>query len=1330
MSREREENPRTEGPLPGICTALILQSPVSTWIADRDGTNVFENEAARRLFGIERDEEVVGKYNIFKDDVLIAGGFMPQIRKIFEEGGSAEIIVDYDFSRVEHVEPGQPTHRFLRGFLFAIKDQDGRVRNVIVQHEDWTERISTEEALKKSQERYRDLAEGMSDWIWEVDAEGRCTYSNSAVESILGYTPEEVIGKPIMEFILPEYREEVSRQMGQAAAEGRGIVGSLTGERHKDGSIRYIETNAKPVLDEGGNLAGIRGMNRDVTARVRAEQSLEREKARFQALIENASDIITVMSADRVINYISPSVELVMGYKPEEVVGRAALDDVHPDDVSIARDALAAAIEHEPVPTTTQFRLRRRDGAWRMFDMTIRSLLKDPSVGGIVVNQRDITERKAAEDDLRQSEATNRAVLSAMPDLMFRISGDGVFLSTNRDIDRRFFVPPDEFLGKAVGEVLPEHLAKLVMEYVGRTLRTGEIQTFEYDLPMSGLLRRYEARMVAMGDNVFAVVRDITERKQAEEALRETYEQLRAVVDTSPLGMITLDLQGTVTGWNPAAEKMFGWKAAEVTGKPIPVVSEEEQPFLRKAFEQMAAGQTILGVEVRPVTKDGRRIEVSLSVAALHDPNGELTGFLGMTADITERKRAEEALRNSTEQLGTIIATSPLAIVTLDLDGKVTSWNPAAENMFGWAAQEVIGKPMPNLPDDQLPVLREFIQRLLRGEILNGEEVPHIRKDGTRVDVSVSVAALHDPTGATIGFMGMLADITERKRAEEALRESEERYRQLVEMMNEGLAVADGDYRFSYANNRFCEMLGYRPEEMIGRSIAEFVHEDARSTFEDQMARRKRGEAESFELAWSSKDGRTVYTLVSPRPVFDQAGNFAGSIAALTDITERKRAEEAAQRKQQEVITLLNTVPGYVFWKDAKSVYITANEVFAKAVGVPVSEIPGKTDYDLFPEELAEKYRADDGRLIEAGTSLEIGEEETVDGARRLIVETRKVPIKDDRGNVIGLIGIALDVTERKQAEEALKESEERFRALTENSSDIVMVVSAEGNIMYVSPAVGRILGYGLEEMIGTPIFNYVHPDDAARGRPAFRELAQHEGMTESGLEFRLRDREGSWHIMEVTGKTLLHDPAVGGIIINHRDITESVEAEQRARELEEHRKEFYRKTIEAATEGKLVITEANEIKEIAGRPIAQWEIKSGEDLSVIRQAIAGAARSAGMDEDRVCDFILAVGELTTNAYKHAGGGKTSLHRVNDSLMVVVSDEGKGMEALSLPEVALVRGYSTVGSLGMGYKAVLSISDKAFLATGPTGTTVAIKMRIHPAESPAMAANLPDTWKS
>ena len=1084
QNEEPEKNPDTEGAERALEESEALYRDLvenaSDWLwQTHDGVFTYSNPAVERILGY-RPDEVIGRNGVD----FAAPEDRERVYRIYRQASRDRA----DVPRLMHRNIRKDGSLcWVEASAKVILDDNGNVIGFRGINRDVTDRVQTEEALAKSEERYRELAEGMSDWVWEIDLEGRCTYSNPAIQSILGYTPEEVIGKRISEFILPEYREEVVRQTQQAAAEGRGIVGSLTGELHKDGSIRYIETNARPVLDESGNPVGFRGMNRDVTARVEAERALEHEKERFQALIENSFDIVMVADAEGKIKYVSPSVEHSLGFKPEEMIGARIFDYVHPDDAQVGRPTFQALAEHEGMTETgREFRLRDQDGNWHVMEVTGKNMLGDPAVRGIIINHRDITERK-----------------------------------------------------------------------------------------------------------------------QAEEALEESEERYRSLAESAVDAIVSADSSGRIISWNKAAEAMFGYTEEEVTGKPVAILMPERYRAAHtEGLERMRTGgePRLIGTtrEFEGTRKDGAELPLELSLTTWLTPRGRF--YSAIIRDITERKQAEEALQKTYEQLRTMIDTSPLAIITLDLEGKVTSWNPAAEMMFGWTAEEVIGKPMPIIPDDQLPVFHGHLQRLLEGDILSGVEVPHIRKDGTRVEISVSIAGLHDSTGATIGFMGMLADITEQKRAAEALRESEGKYRQLVDMMNEGLGRADENYVLTYVNQKFADMLGYSPEEMLGRSVGDFVHEDARRTLKDQMERRKLGEAGSYELAWRAKDGRSVYALVSPRPVFDDAGNFAGSIAVLTDITERKKAEEAAQRKQQEVITLLNTLPGYVFFKDAKSVYITANEVFAKAVGVPASEIPGKTDYDLFPRELAEKYRADDRRLIEAGTSLEIGEEETVDGTRRLIVETRKVPLKDNRGNVIGLIGIALDVTERK-------------------------------------------------------------------------------------------------------------------------------EAEARLRELEEHRKEFYRRTIEAATEGKLVISERDEIERMAGPPIASREIHSGKDLSLIRQDAREIAREAGMDEDRICDFILAVGEATTNAFKHTGGGTASLHRVGDSLIVTVSDHGKGMEALALPAVALRRGYTTTTSLGMGYKAMLSIADKVYLATGPSGTTVAIEMSLRAPEiSPALAA-LPDAWK-
>lgn len=182
--------------------------------------------------------------------------------------------------------------------------------------------------------------------------------------------------------------------------------------------------------------------------------------------------------------------------------------------------------------------------------------------------------------------------------------------------------------------------------------------------------------------------------------------------------------------------------------------------------------------------------------------------------------------------------------------------------------------------------------------------------------------------------------------------------------------------------------------------------------------------------------------------------------------------------------------------------------------------------------------------------------------------------------------------------------------------------------------------------------------------------------------------------------------PSEHGLSIYFRDITEH-------KQTEEHKRDFYRRTILAATEGKLEITERETIMERAGDQIATWKIVSGEDMGPIRRGMQACSELAGMDDLRIHQFILCGGEATTNALKHANGGVASLHRLEDSLMLVVSDCGPGIDALNLPEVALTKGYSTAGTLGMGYKAMIALADRVYLATAKGGTTLAVEMSLH-----------------
>jgi PAS domain S-box-containing protein len=273
------------------------------------------------------------------------------------------------------------------------------------------------------------------------------------------------------------------------------------------------------------------------------------------------------------------------------------------------------------------------------------------------------------------------------------------------------------------------------------------------------------------------------------------------------------------------------------------------------------------------------------------------TDSKGVAAALSE---SEKRYRRITEAITDYIFTVKVA----DGHPAETHHGPTCEAVTCYTAEEFNADPF--LWIRMVPAEDQDIVRAQASEALSGhdpEPIEHriIRKDGQLRWVSNSLVPMSDGQGNLVSYDGLLRDITNRKIAEETLRESEERYRHLVETMNEGLAMADQDYVFTFVNERLCEMLGYSREEMLGRHIVEFVHEDYKDFMEDQMARRQGGEARSYEIDWRAKDGQRVYTLISPKGFYDAHGQFTGSLGVLTDITDRKRAEEALQKAHAEL---------------------------------------------------------------------------------------------------------------------------------------------------------------------------------------------------------------------------------------------------------------------------------------------------------------------------------------------------------------------------------------------------------------------------------------------
>ncbi|GAB4428932.1 MAG: hypothetical protein Fur0044_26710 [Anaerolineae bacterium] len=403
-----------------------------------------------------------------------------------------------------------------------------------------------------------------------------------------------------------------------------------------------------------------------------------------------------------------------------------------------------------------------------------------------------------------------------------------------------------------------------------------------------------------------------TELQNANEQLRRERVLLRRIMETSPGGIVVVNRVGQVTFANPQAEKVLGltkdeitqrtynapeWRITTEAGDPFP---DEELPFRRV----MTTSQPVYEIQHAITWPNGRRRYLSINGAPIMSEADEIESVVFTLEDITERKQAEKELQQSNDLLRAIIEATPTAIVGMDLDGNVqTVWNPAAEKMLGWSAQEVMGRPLPSVPVEKQEEFKRFREIMRSGKILDGVEVHRQRRDGSPIDYSIYASPLHDAEGRVTGNIAVLVDITERKRTEEALRESEARFRMLVDHATDAFFLGDEQGAILDVNEQACASLGYTREELIGMSPKGYDINATPAFLEPLRARLATGEVVTFDSVHRRKNG-TVFPVEVRARWFWQGGRRFG-LALVRDITERKRAEQALLEREKHTQSLL-----------------------------------------------------------------------------------------------------------------------------------------------------------------------------------------------------------------------------------------------------------------------------------------------------------------------------------------------------------------------------------------------------------------------------------------
>ncbi len=922
---------------------------------------------------------------------------------------------------------------------------DGK-RYAVLALKDVTERKRAEEVLQKERDQAREYLRVAGVMMATLDAEGRITLINEKGCEILGYRPEEILGRDWFDVCLPrEVREEVTGVFRKLMA---GDVASVEYHENpvlrKDGQQRVIAFHNTVLRDLSSQITGILFSGEDITEYLRLEEELRRHsehleelveartnelqksETRYRSLYHTIADGVFVMGADGRINDVNDSACAQLGYTREELIGMpvSAISGRPDFDLAELFDKLrtTGSLSYE----TSH---RRKDGTPVLVELSV-ALIEYGGQPAILGLARDITERKQVEEALHFTQFA----IDHTADAAFWMTEDARFFYVNEAACRALGYPRDELLKMTVYDIDPAFTESKWLDS-WRRLKANKSIVFEtVHRARDGRIYPVEIRAnyVEFGGRAYdcAFARDITKRKRAEEALRESEERHRFLVESLNDWIWEVDRNGVYTYASPQCREMLGYEPEEIIGKaPFDLMPPDEAGRVREIFAAIA-GQAKPFRRLENVNrhKDGRLVVLETNGVPVLDAEGKLAGYRGIDRDITERKRADQALRESERLLRRSQEVAHVGHWSWDIRANRVTWSDEMHRVFGIDKSGFDGD-LDRVIDSAIhPEDRAFVLSRMAATVQEGTAQPLeyriVRPDGSIRHVWTEFSDREfDATGRIIGLSGIVQDITDRKRAEEALRESEERYRLLLDRGFDGIFVHE-NFRIVQLNDRFAEMTGYTRAELLGLTSIDLFTADSQERIRQYI---RSGAGGYFDLELRHRDGRILQLESFGAPCQFQGRD--ARIVGLRDVTERKLAAEALQEKEY-LLSESQRIGHIGTWSvDLATNYATWTSETYRLFGVsPETFVPSA-------ETLLSLLHPDDrGAMREWIRAALAGEHPDV-LEFRVVFPDGSIHVLSGRGELIftganepvRLVGTAQDVTEQKQAEVFLRHLNEQL---------------------------------------------------------------------------------------------------------------------------------------------------------------------------------------------------------------------------------------------------------------------------------------------------------------
>ena len=846
------------------------------------------------------------------------------------------------------------------------------------------------------------------------------------------------------------------------------------------------------------------------------EEALKQSEYKFRNLLENINDVIYTTDSLANITYISPSITKILGYLPEEITGKNFLFFVGASSEHLQKRFYELK---EKIELQYEYQLLSKTGEARWIRLSSKAVFNQEQFIGVTGTLVDITETKQIELELEKSESLYRSILTASPDTIFIADLNGRVLFTSPVALKMFgfgnglfpldtplfdFVDPkDHDKARDAIEKMFHGIFTGATEYIGI-----KADGTPFDMEVNGeFIRDHDGIPTSM---VF-IVRDISDRKIAENKLLKSEETYRKLVESIKDIVFEVNLEGTIKYLSPSIEKLFNYKPADLIGKNFfSFVHPDDQPFLKEVFKNNRFNE-YNNIEYRCLSDSGKIVWVQVSAQYSYE-EGRISGRTGIMHDITDQKLAEEKLRNSEEKFSKAFLTSPYAIsITNAEDGVFYEVNDSFTKYTGYTKEEIYADSSIGLRlwvdiEDRNSVVAELTQ----GREVLAKEIKFQKKSGDIAICIFSASMIYLNSRPYI--LSSITDISKAKQAEEQLR----KLSRAVEQSPVSIVIANLEGNIEYANPRACETTGYSLDELIGEN--------------PRLLKSGETQQREYEVLWEDitsgnewrgvfhnirKNGELYWEASTISPITDGNGEITHYLAIKEDITNRRRIEEALLKSEARFRQTAEQSRTVIWEVDPSGLFTYVSPVALSVWGYSPNELIGKLYfYDLHPEEGRNEFKKVSLEFFARKESFHglVNEVVTRDN-RTIVVLTNGVPVVDDKQNLIGYRGADNDITEQKMAEDLLRRNEEALNYAQEVAQMGSWELNLHTNQVRWSKNYFRLLGLEPHENpISEDLFtNMVHPEDLHLLEEKYQKIQKMRQSTSVDLRIIMPDGRIKW---------------------------------------------------------------------------------------------------------------------------------------------------------------------------------------------------------------------------